>query len=148
MPSLPLSLSSSDFPALISTTDPRTSGNSRQSSTEIHSPVVDDKTQVKVERKAAKKAAAAEKAVERQLAAQEKAAAKAGEKAKVAQEKAAEKERLATLKAQQEKLQREKLAKGKAAREKTLQEERDRAAKPLREGVIKETPERVGGKRR
>src|ERR1700722_344048 len=137
MPSLPLALSSSDFPALISTTDPRTSGNSRQSSTEIHSPVVDDKTQVKVERKAAKKAAAAEKAVERQLAAQEKAAAKAVEKAKVAQEKAAEKERLATLKAQQEKLQREKLAKEKAAREKTLQEERDRAAKWLREGVTK-----------
>jgi CCR4-NOT transcription complex subunit 4 len=127
--SLPPTLSASDFPALVSTTDPRGSRRDERSPTENNSPVLDDKAQVKAERKAAKRAAAAEKAAEKQVAAQEKAAAKAAEKAKVAQEKIAEKERLAALKAEQEKLQREKLEKEKAARNKALQEEKEKLAK-------------------
>ncbi|KAF7970663.1 hypothetical protein HWV62_44987 [Athelia sp. TMB] len=71
----------------------------------------------KVEKKAAKKAAAAERALERAKVAQEKAAAKAAEKAKLAQEKAAERERATALKEEKELLQKEKIEKEKAVKE-------------------------------
>ncbi|KAJ7745493.1 hypothetical protein DFH07DRAFT_977682 [Mycena maculata] len=100
----------------------------------------DDKAPEKVERKAAKKAATAEKAAERQKIAQEKAVIKTAERAWVAQEKAAEKDRAVALKAEQEQVAREKekerLAKLEQQRqaqllekEKKAQAERERAKK-------------------
>ncbi|PPQ77531.1 hypothetical protein CVT25_011328 [Psilocybe cyanescens] len=60
-------------------------------------PILSHKEQEKAQRKAAKKSAAAEKALERQKIANEKAEAKAVEKVKLAKEKAAEKEKAALL---------------------------------------------------
>ncbi|KIK95975.1 hypothetical protein PAXRUDRAFT_139555 [Paxillus rubicundulus Ve08.2h10] len=99
--------------------------------------------QGKAERKAAKKVAAAERALERQKAAQEKATARAAEKARVAQEKAAEKERLTVIrqererlekeKAEREKAERESLERDRVAQEKAAQAEKDRIAKAEKE---------------
>ncbi|KAJ6546998.1 hypothetical protein B0H19DRAFT_248991 [Mycena capillaripes] len=119
-PALSLALSSSDFPALMAPADSTGSNVRRDEQSPADEPVPsqDDRALEKAERKAAKKAAAAEKAAERQKIAQEKAAIKTAERARVAQEKAAEKERAAVLKAEQEQALREKLEKEKAAREK------------------------------
>ncbi|KAJ7168301.1 hypothetical protein C8R43DRAFT_1085698 [Mycena crocata] len=126
-PALSLALSSSDFPALMASSDSVGSMVRRdeQSPTDEPLSTQDDKALEKAERKAAKKAAAAEKAAERQKIAQEKAAIKTVERARVAQEKAVEKERAAALKAEQEQVQREKVEKEKAARER----EKDRLVK-------------------
>ncbi|KAJ7043115.1 hypothetical protein C8F04DRAFT_1218829 [Mycena alexandri] len=125
-PALSLALSATDFPALMAAADSTGSGVAVQSPT-TDEPLLthDDKAVEKAERKAAKKAVAAEKAAERQKIAQEKAAIKTAERARVAQEKAADKERAAVLKAEQEQTQKEKLEREKAAREK----ERERLAK-------------------
>ncbi|KAJ7460978.1 hypothetical protein B0H11DRAFT_159342 [Mycena galericulata] len=121
-PALSLALSATDFPALMASADSTGSAARRdeQSPTDEPAPTQDDKALEKAERKAAKKAVAAEKAAERQKIAQEKAAIKTAERARLAQEKAAEKERAAALKAEQEQAQKEK-----AAREK----EKERASK-------------------
>ncbi|KAJ7184325.1 hypothetical protein C8R46DRAFT_1158677 [Mycena filopes] len=125
-PALSLALSATDFPALMAATDSTGSGGVVQSPTTDEPPLTqDDKALEKAERRAAKKAAAAEKAAERQKIAQEKAAIKTAERARVAQEKAVEKERAAVLKAEQEQAQKEKLEREKAAREK----EKERLAK-------------------
>jgi CCR4-NOT transcription complex subunit 4 len=96
-----------------------------QSPTDELPPTPDDKALEKAERKAAKKAVAAEKSAERQKIAQEKAAIKTAERARVAQEKAAEKERAAALKAEQEQALKDKVEKERAAKEK----EKERLAK-------------------
>ncbi|KAJ7684585.1 hypothetical protein DFH06DRAFT_1156041 [Mycena polygramma] len=126
-PALSLALSSSDFPALMAAADSAgsTARRDEQSPADEPVPSQDDKALEKAERKAAKKAAAAEKAAERQKIAQEKAAIKTAERARLAQEKAAEKERAAALKAEQERAQRDKLETEKAAKEK----EKERLAK-------------------
>jgi CCR4-NOT transcription complex subunit 4 len=107
-------LSSSDFPALIAE-----SISQPQPQTQVgeDSPAQDREALDKAERKAAKKAAAAERAAERQRIAQEKAAMKASEKAKIAQEKAAEKEKAAALKLEKEILLKEKIESEKAEKE-------------------------------
>ncbi|KAF8191416.1 hypothetical protein K438DRAFT_1720796 [Mycena galopus ATCC 62051] len=122
-PALSLALSAMDFPALATTAE--AIGATVQSPTDEPALTQDEKALEKAERKAAKKAAAAEKAAERQKIAQEKAALKTAERARVAQEKAVEKEKAAALKAEQEQAQREKLEKEKVAKEK----ERERLAK-------------------
>ncbi|KAJ7789390.1 hypothetical protein B0H14DRAFT_2944713 [Mycena olivaceomarginata] len=105
-PALSLALSAMDFPTLATGT-----GTDSVQSLAADEPAVtqDDKALEKAERKAAKKAAAAEKAAERQKIAQEKAALKTAERAR--------KEKAAALKAEQEQAQKEKLEKEKAARE-------------------------------
>ncbi|KAJ6500570.1 hypothetical protein C8R45DRAFT_819975 [Mycena sanguinolenta] len=120
-PVLSLALSAMDFPALAAAAD--SAGTVVQSPTDEPAPTQDDKALEKAERKAAKKAAAAEKAAERQKIAQEKALLKTAERARIAQEKALEKERV--LKAQQEQAQKEKLEKENAVKER----ERERLAK-------------------
>ena len=94
----------------------------------------------RAERKAAKKAAAAERAAERQRIAQEKAAMKVAEKAKIAQEKAAEKEKAMALK-----LEKEALLKEKMEKEKAEEKEKLRAAKiasdAMREKALKKEQE-------
>ncbi|KAF7359263.1 putative general negative regulator of transcription C16C9.04c [Mycena sanguinolenta] len=120
-PALSLALSATDFPALATAAD--SAGTTVQSPTDEPAPTQDDKALEKAERKAAKKAAAAEKAAERQKIAQEKALLKTAERARIAQEKALEKER--ALKAQQEQAQKEKLEKENTAKER----ERERLAK-------------------
>lgn len=108
----PATLSTSDFPALMPSSVEAITREESATTTENGS-ALDLKAQEKAERKAAKKAAAAEKAAERQKIAQEKAASKAVERAKIAQEKLAEKERAIAVKAQ-EKLAREQSEKEKA----------------------------------
>jgi CCR4-NOT transcription complex subunit 4 len=98
----------------------------------------DDKARAKADRKAAKKAAAVEKAAERQKLAQEKAMVKAAEKARAAQEKAAEKEKVVMEKAQQEQAMKERLEKEKAVKDRALQMERDKAAKLEKENAKSE----------
>ncbi|KAK0210218.1 hypothetical protein DFS33DRAFT_1291485 [Desarmillaria ectypa] len=122
-------LSTSDFPAL-SSAAPSIDTALTASTTDEVSPE-DLEAQEKAERKAAKRAAAAEKAAERQKVAQEKAAAKAAEKARIAQEKVAEKEKAAAIKAQQEKerLEKEKIKKEEAK----AMREKERLAKAERE---------------
>ncbi|KAL4075413.1 hypothetical protein V8B97DRAFT_1867593 [Scleroderma yunnanense] len=103
-------LSPEDFPALgVSPAAASTTQVDSQSVSEIGSTAESSKDQVKTDRKAAKKAAAAQRALERQKAAQEKAAARAAEKARIAQEKAAEKERLAAEREEKDKAERERL---------------------------------------
>ena len=89
---------------------------------EIGSTAESSKDQAKTERKAAKKAAAVQRALERQKAAQEKAAARAAEKSRIAQEKAAEKQRLAVLKEEKEKAERERLEEERVEQERQAQE--------------------------
>ncbi|KAJ7724178.1 hypothetical protein DFH07DRAFT_855105 [Mycena maculata] len=125
-PALSLALSATDFPALMAAVDSVGSAARRDEQSPTDEALQqDDKALEKAERKAAKKAAAAEKAAERQKIAQEKAAIKTAERARVAQEKAAEKERAVVLKAEQVQAQREKVEREKAAREK----EKERLAK-------------------
>ncbi|KAG5650054.1 hypothetical protein H0H81_000943 [Sphagnurus paluster] len=121
-PPLSLALSSTDFPAL--TASPVELNSQDIAGIEEMTSTLDHKARGNAERKASKKAAAAEKAVERQRIIQEKAAIKAAERAKVAQEKLVEKERIIVeremalaIKAQ------EKAAKDQA------QADRERAAK-------------------
>ncbi|KZT67799.1 hypothetical protein DAEQUDRAFT_766950 [Daedalea quercina L-15889] len=141
-------LSSSDFPAL-SASATESALRREQPPPEAGVDTPDDAAIAKAERKAAKKAAAVERAAERKRIAAERAAAKQVEKERIAQEKAAEKERQAVLKAEREKaakekaekekverLEREKVAKEKAEQERAEREkaekekaERDRAAK-------------------
>ncbi|KAF9001884.1 hypothetical protein BDQ17DRAFT_1306740 [Cyathus striatus] len=103
-PAPSLVLSSADFPALTVTSAGTISSSLQSSSTEVN----DDnaEAQSKVARKAAKKAAAAEKATERQRLAQEKAVVKAAERSKLAKER----EKAVALKVEQEKAASEKLA--------------------------------------
>jgi len=91
----PILLSSEDFPALMSSSSdpPTVTSPVEPPATRDLSAVSSSKALEKAERKAAKKAALAEKALERQKLAQEKAEAKAVEKAKLARERAAEKEK-------------------------------------------------------
>ncbi|KAF8078074.1 hypothetical protein FPV67DRAFT_1662835 [Lyophyllum atratum] len=141
-PSLSLALSSTDFPALIaSPVEP--SPREEPPVSEDFGSRLDAGALEKAERKAAKKAAAAEKAAERQRIAQEKAAVKAAERARAAQEKLvekekamAEKEKAMAIKAQ-EKLAREQAEKEKAikkaenerlARERAAQAEQENSA--------------------
>ncbi|KAL0574571.1 transcriptional repressor general negative regulator of transcription subunit 4 [Marasmius crinis-equi] len=130
-------LDPSDFPALSSTiaTEPTPPSEDKQTTLDATLSPEDLKAKEKAERKAAKKAANAEKAAERQRIAQEKAAIKAAEKAKVAQEKAAEKEKAAALKAQQEKekAEKERIEKEKAKAERLAKAEREKAAQAERE---------------
>ncbi|EIN08039.1 hypothetical protein PUNSTDRAFT_121179 [Punctularia strigosozonata HHB-11173 SS5] len=122
----PPPLSSADFPAL-------TADSPKEVATPEDTTIIDTTAQDKAARKAAKKAAAIERAAARAQAAQEKAAARAAEKAKLAAEKAAEKERAAALKLEKEKerLEKERLRaeKEKADKERALQLKAERAAK-------------------
>ncbi|KAH7910631.1 hypothetical protein BJ138DRAFT_1008399 [Hygrophoropsis aurantiaca] len=147
-PSPSPALSSSDFPALNAETPVQLDATSPADDIPL---VETDKEQAKAERKAAKKKAAAERALERQKIAQEKAAAKAAEKAKLALEKAAEKEKAAALKeekdkalkakleqekAEKERAEKEKLALEKAQREKAAaKEEKEKAAQAEKEKI-------------
>lgn len=140
-PVLSLPLSSSDFPALIASPVETSIAGDDTSTTEDPGPSRDTKAQEKAERKAAKKAAAAEKTTERHKLAQERAAAKAAERAKIAQEKIAEKERVTALKAQQLLVEKERIAneKKKAVKlenERLLQLQKDRAAQAEKERVL------------
>lgn len=101
---------------------------------------LDDAARAKTERKAAKKAAALERAAERQRIAAEKAVARAAEKERAAQEKAAEKERQAVLKAEKEKTAKEKAEKEKAAR---LEREKAAREKAEREHQEREKAEKI-----
>ncbi|KAF8894490.1 hypothetical protein BD779DRAFT_841963 [Infundibulicybe gibba] len=98
-PSL-VALSSSDFPAL--TAAEPSSRREENPTADMHPETSVLKSQEIADRRAAKKAAATEKAAERQRIALEKMNAKAAEKAKVAAEKAVEKERATLVKAQQQ----------------------------------------------
>ncbi|RDB21562.1 putative general negative regulator of transcription C16C9.04c [Hypsizygus marmoreus] len=136
-PVLSLALSASDFPALTSSpVEPSIHEESPPS--DVQEPTPDTKAQEKAERKAAKKAAAVEKAAERQRIAQERAVAKAAERAKIVQEKNIEKERTTVLKAQ-EKSAREEAEKEKAAKlvkvesERLAQLQKDHASQAERE---------------
>ncbi|KAG6903177.1 hypothetical protein C0995_002720 [Termitomyces sp. Mi166 len=140
-PSLSLALSSADFPAL--TASP-VEASPREEPIVAEDAVVqlDPKAREKAERKAAKKAAAVEKAAERQRIAQEKAAIKVAERAKLALERQLEKEKALlekekaqTIKAQQkaakDQADRDRVAKAKAenerlAKEKEIQAEKER----------------------
>ena len=146
IPPSPLpTLSSTEFPALGTVTDSSTTAatpsEEQTPTTEVSKPEDATKQQEKVERKAAKKAAAAERALERQKAAQEKAAARAAEKARLVQEKVAEQERLAAIreakekaeKAEREKAEQEKLEKDRVAQEKVAQAERAKVARAQQE---------------
>ena len=147
-------LSSSDFPALSATATESSLRREQLPSEpvpETGSDSLDDAAIAKAERKAAKKAAAAERAAERQRIAAEKAAARAVEKERVAQEKAAEKERQAVVKAEKEKAAKEKaekekvarLEREKVAREKAEQERQERVQeKAERERAAKERQEK------
>ncbi|GLB35074.1 putative RNA recognition motif containing protein [Lyophyllum shimeji] len=135
-PSPSLALSSVDFPAL--TASPVEPSSREETSTAQDSgSQLDAKAREKAERKAVKKAAAAEKAAERQRIAQEKAAIKAAERAKAAQEKQVEKERAMAEKEKamaikaQEKLAKEQAEKEKAEKERAEKEkaEKDKAAR-------------------
>ncbi|KAJ4488561.1 hypothetical protein J3R30DRAFT_3696445 [Lentinula aciculospora] len=134
------SLSSpSDFPALSSTITSDLAAQNTPSPSTTMPGEQDLKLQEKEERKAAKKEAAAAKAVERQKIAQEKAVAKAAEKARIAAEKAIEKAQAAVLKAQleKEKAERERLenenAKLEREKERLLRVERGRVTQIERE---------------
>ncbi|KAF8628424.1 hypothetical protein AX15_003945 [Amanita polypyramis BW_CC] len=109
----PNTLSTIDFPALTANIPEDQSSVSNAPSSQS-----DERVREKMERRAAKKAAAVERAAERQRVAQEKAALKAAEKAKVVQEKAAERERLAALKVEQEKAEQEKAERQRVQKEK------------------------------
>lgn len=142
-------LSPSDFPAL-SNVEPLPSSEPVVS-TSVAAPSAEMTSIANAERKAARKAAAAEKAAERARITEEKSVAKAVEKARLASEKEAtrERERVAKLakeeaakdKAEKEKtrLKKERAAQEKEhlarlAREKQLQEEREmREAEKARE---------------
>ncbi|KAF9244240.1 hypothetical protein BU15DRAFT_86156 [Melanogaster broomeanus] len=120
-------LSSSDFPALRTvtgdiTTTTATPSDAQSPTNATLTPDEISKEQVKADRKAAKKAAAVERALERQKAAQEKAAARAAEKARIAQEKAAEKERLVAIREEKEKVERERIEKERVERDRVAQE--------------------------
>jgi len=142
-PVLSLTLSSSDFPALMASPVDPSPRREEPLPTEESSTAQDPKAQEKAERKAAKKAAAAEKAAERQKVAQEKAAAKAAEKARIAQEKAAEKEKAAAMMAQQEKALKEKIEKEKTEKEKEREKERYAKEKERLAHVEMEKPSQV-----
>lgn len=131
-------LSAADFPALpVASTDSSATNRQHQAHQQPHnSPAItnDDKEKAKLDKKAARKAAAAEKAAERERkakekeaererAAREKAKEKAEEKARAAKEKAEEKERFAKQKAEKDKLLKEKAereGKEKAEKEKIM----------------------------
>ncbi|KAI0792832.1 hypothetical protein C8Q75DRAFT_751628 [Abortiporus biennis] len=120
-------LSSSDFPALTSSTtrDSSAASTDKQISeppSSAPTPPVDSEKQAKAEKKAAKKAAAAERAAERRRIAEEKAAVRAAEKERVAQEKAMEKEKAAALKAEMDKAAKEKAEQDRITRLKVEQE--------------------------
>jgi len=116
-------LSPEDFPALsVSTAAAPATQVDLLSVSAIGSTAESGKDQAKTDRKAAKKAAAAQRALERQKVAQEKAAAKAAEKARIAQEKAAEKEKLAVLKEEKEKAERERVEEERIEKERQAQE--------------------------
>lgn len=148
-------LSSSDFPAL-SAADPPSHNDSQQGdSPQPSTPVLDSKAQAKADRKAARKAAADERAAARLKLAQEKAATKAAEKERLAQEKTAEKEKAAALKAEKEKAaalkaKLEKAAKEKAEAERAAKEtaEKERLGKEReqKEKAAKERAEKVAAK--
>ncbi|KAF5386828.1 hypothetical protein D9615_001626 [Tricholomella constricta] len=144
-PSLSLALSSTDFPALTASPVEHSPREEAPLTEDSVSPL-DAKAREKAERKAAKRAAAAEKAAERQKIAQERAVIKAAERARAAQEKLAEKERaqaekekalvikaqekLAKEQADKEKVEKEKAARAKmdserSAKEKAAQAERE-----------------------
>lgn len=117
-------LSAADFPALPTAND--RPGQSSQPHTSA-SVVNDEAAQAKLDRKAAKKLAAAERAAERERIAKEKAAAreriakeKSEAKEKAAKEKAEEKERVANEKAEE----KERLAKEEIERKKVAEAER------------------------
>ncbi|EGN96190.1 hypothetical protein SERLA73DRAFT_112358, partial [Serpula lacrymans var. lacrymans S7.3] len=112
-PSPSIALSSSDFPALSA----EAISQRPSALTESQSPTEDPTSQARAERKAAKKALAAERAAERQKIAQEKAAARVAEKARLAQEKAVEKEKAAALKAAEDLAQKERQDKERAEKE-------------------------------
>ncbi|KAG8217254.1 hypothetical protein J3R82DRAFT_5345 [Butyriboletus roseoflavus] len=146
IPPSPLpTLSSTEFPALGTVTDNPTTAptpsEAQMPAVDVSKPEDASKEQAKVERKAAKKAAAAGRALERQKAAQEKAAARAAEKARLALEKVAEQEKLAAIReekdmaerAEREKIQQEKLEKERAAQQKAAQAERAKIAKAQQE---------------
>lgn len=126
-----LALSSSDFPALIASPvepseEPVISKEPRLT--------LDAKAQEKLERQAAKKAAAVEKAAERQRLAQERATIKAAERARIAQDKLIEKEKVTALKAQEnlvkeqaDKEKVDKVAKIEHERVSQIEKERDRS---------------------
>ncbi|KAI0082883.1 hypothetical protein K474DRAFT_1702854 [Panus rudis PR-1116 ss-1] len=142
-------LSSSDFPALQETTGSQSTHEKRQPSAEENSTnptdntipeaestpsqlsAADSEKQARAERKAAKKAAAAERAAERKKLAEEKAAARAAEKERLALEKAAEKERERAAKAERERIAKEKAAEEKAAKEKEAREKAEREKERL-----------------
>ncbi|CAK5279336.1 unnamed protein product [Mycena citricolor] len=130
----PTSLSTTDFPALSMSTSVEALPSAPADEGTIAPVSVTDKALEKAERKAAKKAVAAEKAAERQRIVQEKAAAKSAERARLAAEKAAEKERLAKEKAELEQVAKEKAEKEKAERiarveqQKALERQKEAAA--------------------
>lgn len=139
-----LTLSTSDFPTLaaaVATPPPTLAELASQVSdpSETHDISVSAKAQEKAERRAAKLAAATERAAERQRITQEKAAVKAAEKAeklRIAQEKAIEQEKLDVIKAEQqklEKIQREKERAVKEERAMVSRQEKQREAKAERE---------------
>lgn len=136
-----------------STTTAATPSEAQTPAADVSNPEDASKEQAKVERKAAKKAAAAERALERQKVAQEKAAARAAEKARLAREKVAEQERLAAIReakekaerVEREKTQQEKLERERAAQQKAAQAERAKIAKVQQEkraGTEKEEREK------
>ncbi|TFK42706.1 hypothetical protein BDQ12DRAFT_676664 [Crucibulum laeve] len=147
-PAPSIALSTMDFPALappIPPIDP-TLVTHEQVQTEIDD--TDSKAHEKAERKAARKALAAERAAGRQKIAEEKAAAKAAEKAKLAKEKVVEKEKAAAAlklqqeqvakeRAEQQKAEEERLAKKQLVeQEKTTQGEVERAAQVEMEKLL------------
>ncbi|OCB89684.1 hypothetical protein A7U60_g3161 [Sanghuangporus baumii] len=122
-------LSAADFPALPTAStgsdtqsQPRTSQSALQ--TRDSSPVKDEQVQAKLDKKAAKKAAAAERAAERARIAKEKAA----ERERLAKEKVGERERAAKAKAEE----KERIIKQKAEKERLAKEKADREAEKER----------------
>jgi len=100
--------------------------------------ILKTKDQEKVDRRAAKKAVAAEKALERQRAALEKAEAKAAEKAKAGREKAAEKEKASFLKSLQSSTQvsSEKVSTAVMPPSPVSQPEKSKAIRPETEKML------------
>ncbi|TCD70571.1 transcriptional repressor proteinral negative regulator of transcription subunit 4 [Steccherinum ochraceum] len=111
-------------------------------------PAMTEKELEKAERRAARKAAAAERAAERQRIAQEKAAARAVEKERIATEKAAEKERLAKEKEEKDRVAKEKAEKDRVVREAAEKERLARLEKEKaeRERVAKEKAQKEAKK--
>ncbi|KAI5119088.1 hypothetical protein M0805_004861 [Coniferiporia weirii] len=137
-------LSAADFPALPTTSsDPHSHSRTPQTSQQPHilvSATKDEREQSKLDRKAAKKAAAAERAAERERVAKEKAA----EKERVAKEKAEEKERAAKEKVEE----RERLAKQKLEKERMTRERAERDAEKERVEKAKVEKEKTAAQRR